>query len=54
MGIMIYSLLWVMQELYHQPYFLTVNWSSIFSVGTKDDRSNVNPESPIIRFRECV
>ena len=21
MGIMVYSLLWVMQDLYHQPYF---------------------------------
>ena len=35
MGIMVYSLLWVMQEFYHQPYEATrtSNYASMFGIG---------------------
>ena len=28
MGIMVYSLLWVMQDFVHQPYGLKINWNA--------------------------
>ena len=33
MGIMVYSLFWVMQDLYHQPYHSKVNlfWAEVLS-----------------------
>ena len=41
MGIMVYSLIWVVQDLYHQPYHMQVGLEH-YKLGTAPTQSQLN------------
>ena len=43
MGIMVYSLLWVMQDLHHQPYFAHARTSKVLTDERSSNASTVRP-----------
>ena len=57
MGIMVYSLLWVVQDFVHQPYRIHLGVLDVALLRSKDRRrrtSKPNPQSPHWTLQSCV